>query len=152
MKFHRALPLLSCLMMSAAIAMNIYSWRDAAGKIHYSDAPPPDARDVRSLKSPAKGEATSAPTAKPRTAAEMEMDFRKRQNDAKDAGIKAAKEQEEAEQRRSMCQTLRSNLATLQSGVQVARTSEKGEREFIDDTQRAADIEKIRAQLEQACK
>lgn len=36
------LVLLTLMLVAAGAAAELYSWKDAAGKIHYSDQPPPD--------------------------------------------------------------------------------------------------------------
>lgn len=44
------LPMLALFAVGAAA--ELYSWKDAAGKIHYSDTPPPDSAGARKLTVP----------------------------------------------------------------------------------------------------
>ena len=86
-------------------------------------------------------------TAGPKSVAEQEADYKKRQIEAqkkaKEDTDKAAQEQ----QRLASCSGLRGNLAALESGQRIVRTDEKGERTSIDDTQRAADIAKAKQDM-----
>jgi hypothetical protein len=46
---------------------------------------------------------------------------------------------------------VKSNVAALQSGGRAARFNDKGEKVYIDDTQRAAEIQRQQAQAAQYC-
>lgn len=67
---------LTLAMVAGNAAAELYSWKDAAGKIHYSDTPPPGNADARKLAVPppntysggvpAKEKPRVAPSAAPR--------------------------------------------------------------------------------------
>jgi hypothetical protein len=42
-------------------------------------------------------------------------------------------------------------MRTLDSGVRIARTNEKGEREFLDDKARAQEVQRTRDALASEC-
>ena len=143
-----------CLLtITAALAGDIYSWRDAEGHVHYSDAPPAGSVDVQKRRTRISADTPdAASSAKPATLAEKDLEFRKRRAETADADAKAAKDKADAAQRQDDCKNMRNHIATLESGQRVARTNDKGEREFIDDSQRQADLERMRKQIEQGCK
>ncbi len=136
-------------------------WKDEAGHVVASDQPPPvDTPPSRILKSPRAGNpapaaAPSTDPAKaeaPRSTADKELDFRQRQKDAAEA---AKKNDEEAAKARAMqenCTVVRGNLAGLQAGGRAARVNERGEKTYLDDAQRQAEINRAQGQIAQYCK
>lgn len=143
----------------------IYEWRDAQGNRNYSDRPPAgvDAKPIRSIKTPARTQeaesvtpAASAPqvpasSSAPKTIAEQNLEFQKRQAEAAEAREKAEQERRAAEDKRLACEQTRSNLVALESGQRVRRFNAQGEQEFLDDASRAAEIERSRALLRANC-
>lgn len=166
---HRPLFLRSATLFAAlaAIALahpavaQIYSWKDKDGRVHYSDTPPASG-DVKLIgparRAPppaAEGEdsaAPAAPEATPQqTLAERELEFRQRRAAAAEAAAKAAEERERAEHRQRVCSESRGQLAALQGGQRMARFNEAGEREFLDDAARSAEIERLQQFLSREC-
>lgn len=145
----------SSLILMLAIALvpllaygQIYSWRDADGKVQYSNVPPANIKDVRKIKSaPPPGEGG---TASPNLA-EREMAFKKRQIDAAAASAKAEKDQAEAEERRKNCEQSKSYLRMLESGGRISSINEKNERVFLDDAARAAKTADARKAVSEWC-
>jgi hypothetical protein len=151
-------------------AQAAWQWKDANGRMVFSDKPPPaTVRPSDIIRQPAPMSAprpapvpasvdgaaaapagTAAPAAPP-TLAEREAEFRKRQAEQQ----KMAKEAEEKAQRdarlRENCQRARSYLGQLKSGERIATVSPSGERGFLDDAGRAAEIRKIEADLQKNC-
>ena len=151
----------------AALAQ-AYKWRDEKGGIVFSDTPPPpnipranilQVPKGKFAPAPASAAASGAPasgspsvSAKaeafvPKTTAEREADFKKRQLEAqkkaKEEGEKTAQDQ----QRSANCDALRQNLVALESGQRVARVDSKGERYFVDDEQRVKEVAKVRQDM-----
>jgi len=162
---------LACPLPAAAQ----WAWRDATGKMVYSDEPPPKsvpARDiVRQPAAPAvsrgravmdapaeaPAEAATAPagaTAAPRppTVADREIESRRRQQQVAEAEKKAADEEALRRQTAENCERLRAYQRALDGGFRVARVNAAGEKEILGDAQRAAEIERTRAQIEQNCR
>ena len=136
-----------------------YKWVDQNGKIQYGDTPPPGVK-ATPLKAPSSGPAAApAPASKdakdePKgalTPAQQDAEFRKRQKDAAKAQEKEAKSAEDTKAKRENCSNAQEQLRVLESGQRVARTDEKGERYFIDDEQRSADIARARKIVQQSC-
>ena len=71
---------------------------------------------------------------------------------AAEAAKKKAEEQKVAAARADNCKRARSAKADLDSGVRIARTNAKGEREVLDDAQRAAEQKRIAGIIQSDCK
>jgi hypothetical protein len=159
--------LLILLLMAIALAPVAhaqYKWRDANGRIVYSDLPPPAtvAPDAL-LKAPglrppserngipaAAGGAVSAPAAATSTA-DRELEFRKRRLERAESERKAAGDAAKARQVAAACEETRNELRTLESGMRMSRLNERGEREFVDDEQRAARLESAKKASREHC-
>ena len=156
-----------------------WKWRDARGQVHVSDLPPPREvpdKDVlqrpgapgvkaapgnatgttsgtASSNAPAPAPAASASPALPaKTAADPELEARKKRVEADAAAKGRADEAKLATQRAENCKNARSNLSTLESGQRIARNNEKGEREFVDDKTRADEIRRAREVITADCR
>jgi hypothetical protein len=139
----------------AALALaQQYKWVDQDGKVRYGDTPPPGVQAT-----PLKP-AVSAPAA-PRAAAKKdsgttelspEAAFRKRQQERQEKEEKAAKERTDAEAKRVNCERSQASLRSLQSGQRITTTNAAGERVFIDDEERAKEIERTQRAVNDWCK
>jgi hypothetical protein len=102
----------------------------------------------------AKPAADAKPAAKdnkPLTMAEKEADFQKRKKEQEEASAKAEKEAAAAKQKEQACRAARANIAAIESGQRIARPNAKGEREFLDDAGRAAELSRSRESASKAC-
>jgi hypothetical protein len=143
---------------TSAIAQQ-YKWVDQNGKTQYGDTPPPGVKATR-LRGPSGPAAPPASAASkdakgepkgPLTPAQQDAEFRKRQKEAEKAQEKEAKGADEAREKRENCANSQEQLRLLESGQRVSRTDAKGERYFIDDEQRAADVARARKNVQQWC-
>lgn len=139
-----------------------WKWRDKSGQMHISDLPPPGdvaEKDVLARPSTARrpapapeiasASAAPAPSGKP---AETELDAKvKRQEQEKQAQQKK-EEERVAAARAENCKRAQEYLRTLDSGVRITRTNEKGEREFLDDKQRADETQRARSIVNSDCR
>ena len=172
MKSARAL-FFALAMATSLTAAAQYQWIDKNGSRVYSDvAPPADIPAKNILKQP-RGSSLSAPVteapaqAAPAAAAasaatpasgpatagvDKALEEKKKQAEAAEAAKKKAEEQKLAQARAENCKRAREGKATLESGVRMARTNEKGEREVLDDTQRAAELKRINGIIQADCK
>lgn len=158
--------LLVCLLLAAPAAAQ-WAWRDENGRLVFSDRPPPAGVKAESIvrqpgapaaprpatidagdaKAGVKGETQSAP----KTIAEREMEFRKRQQERAEAERKQAEEQAQAARRAQECERARGYLRSLEEGHRIARTDAQGNREVLDDAQRAAEIQRMREVVARNC-
>lgn len=170
MKPHKLLLLtVACTWALGASAQ--WQWLDKDGRKVFSDRPPPQDIPEKSIlkqphgrpMAPAPVAAASAADTAPATAAkpaasaagsgkDKALEEKKAQAEAAEAAKKKAEEQKLAQARAENCKRAREGKATLDSGVRMARTNEKGEREVLDDTQRAAELKRINGIIQSDCK
>lgn len=170
-----AIALALCVALPASAQM--YKWVDANGKVQYSDKPPPGNIKTEKLRPPPPAPTPSAPAAGaagtggaagvgdakggapkdaaksgPRTAAEQEQAFRKRQAESAKAQEKQAQKDKDAGDRAENCKRARAALANLELGGRQSRIDEKGERVFLDEQQITQETAKARQEVAAACK
>jgi hypothetical protein len=158
--------LLVCLLLAAPAAAQ-WAWRDENGRLVFSDRPPPAGVKADSIvrqpgaqtapppapnvsgdaKAEVKGETKTAP----KTIADREMEFRKRQQERAEAEKKQAEEQAQAARKAQECERARGYLRSLEEGHRIARTDAQGNREVLDDAQRAAEIRRMRDVVARTC-
>ena len=144
----RAIALIALLLPFAAAAQ-VYTWKDANGKIHYSDQPPPD-QGAKSRVLPTDS-ADSPDAAAQKAIADKRLEANKDAKAKSEAAAKAAKEQAEDQQRQKDCERARLSAQGLESGQIRYRMGANGEREALDDSARAAEMENARRAMEAAC-
>ncbi|MDR1995949.1 MAG: DUF4124 domain-containing protein [Azonexus sp.] len=151
------LGIISTFALGAAHA-EIYQWKDASGRTVVSDTPPPgnaakEANVIGKQQPVVKGEvAGEKPAEAPKPVAEKDLDFKKRQQEARDKADKEAKEQKAEADRKENCERARGNLAAIESGYRVAAFDEKGERKILDEGQRKEEMDRYREIVTQSCK
>ena len=146
----------------------IYSWKDKDGKVHYGDTPPPtgEVNQIRGApaakpapapapESTGAPGATDTPTAqepsRPPTLAEREQAFRERRAAEAEARAKAAEEATRDAERERFCEQARNQLGALESGQRVSRFNAAGQREFLDDAARSAEVARLQQQVAEHC-
>jgi hypothetical protein len=123
------------------------------GKVEYARDCPPGTTEQR-VRAPGSAPAgTASPPPAQKSLAERDADFKKRQIEQQEAQQKDAKAAAEAQQRQSACNDARAYLKTLEEGVRVARVDPKtGERIYLEDSERATEMARARAQINDRCK
>lgn len=156
--------LIAGLALTPTVDAQVNKCIDANGRTVYSQAPCPantksssiSTKPVASASSgAADGKSDSKAAAKssgPKTAAELEQEFRKRRTEQSDAAKKEQEKLAEAKTREENCKSSRSQLANLESGARQARLDENGERAFLNDEQIAKEIERTRTAVQSWCK
>ena len=144
-----------------------YQWKDSAGRTIISDTPPPGAaKSTRTLggapqkasigneKTEAVGteKKTEKPADAEKTMAEKDLDFKKRQLEAKEKADKEAKEQKLAADKKENCERARRNLTAMEANHPIATFDEKGERQILDKTQREQEMARTRQIVADTCK
>ena len=162
-----------CLALSSALLIccgsvqaQTYQWKDASGKTIISDTPPPsNVQKKRSVGvqqpklttgTPASEmdesstEKEGSPAAQPSTPANMaekDLEFRKRQQEAKEKADKEAKEAAATRARRDNCDRARANYRMLQSDIPVI----VGDKD-MSQKQRQQEMERTRRIMQESCK
>lgn len=152
----------SLLVLAAALAAlpaiaapGVYKWREADGRIVYSDLPPRPGVPATLLSAPAGKAMTVAGT---RTAPDAAPDWVEQAKLARQKAIERAEAeqarltaQREAEERAKRCDEIRTSLRALDSGMRLSTVTERGEQIVMaveERTRRAADL---RRQLADDC-
>jgi hypothetical protein len=158
-----ALRRLFAAMLGVALAAPVlaqWAWKDDAGRTVYSDQPPPATVKKDQILRQPPGGAISAPSAggtrpatpaAPRTVAEQEQEFRKRQQERAEAEKKQAEQQAMNARKAQECERARGYVRLLEDGMRIARTDAQGNREYLDDTQRAAEMARAREVISANC-
>ena len=160
-----ALLALACSLPLAAAAQ--WQWLDNSGRKVFSDQPPPpDIAPNRILRTGRGAAATAiqqqaatqapaaaAPTANPPKSSgkDKELEAKKKEKEAADQAKKKADEDKIAAARAENCSRAKNAKATFDSGLRVVRTNDKGEREFMDEGQRAAEVRHLNDIIARDC-
>ena len=173
-----ALLALTCALPLAASAQ--WQWLDKDGHKVFSDqAPPGDIPPNRVLRAPAgrslpaagTGDApadTAAPAAAPSatpaavtaaaapalskpTGKDPLLEERRKQAVAAEAAKKKAEGEKLAAARADNCERAKLAKASFDSGVRIARMNAQGEREYLDDGQRAAEVKRLQEVIARDC-
>jgi hypothetical protein len=164
---------LSALSVCAAGAQaQVYKCIDASGKTTYLQSPcpsgakstaisrivppappPPAAGEGGTEKAgPAGSDGKAAKASGPKTAAELEQDFRKRKQEQEKDQEKEQQKLAEAKIREENCRNSRLQIMNLDSGARQLRLDDKGERSYLNDTQIEQEKANARKAVEQWCK
>jgi hypothetical protein len=143
-------------LAAAPVRAETYRWKDADGKVHYSDAPPPanakEETTVKTRKQAAPASTEKSETAKPKTYVEEEAAFRKRQVEKAEREADEKKKAAEAAEKKQNCELARAQLRALQAGDRATRTNAQGEREYLNDAQISQEIERAKKSADSWCK
>lgn len=157
----------SALWAGSLPALAQWAWRDAAGRMVYSDLPPPKTvpdKDVvrrpaaapRNLELPEATASAAKPAppaqARPPSTSDREIAARVQQQKLAEAQQKAADEEAQQAKLAENCERLRAYQRALEGGFRVARVNANGQQEVLDDTARAAERERTRSEIEQHCR
>ncbi|HEX5639214.1 MAG TPA: DUF4124 domain-containing protein [Burkholderiaceae bacterium] len=169
-----ALTIATVAVVYASGAAGQWAWKEDSGRIVYSDRPPPaNVKSTQILRQPSLAAPTPAPAPQaaapgaaatdgdrqtaapaasaPKSIAERDMEFRKRQQERADSERKAQEEQQKSAAKAAECERARGYLRSLDDGVRISRTDASGNREYLDDAQRAAESERTRKAIQQLC-
>jgi hypothetical protein len=159
-----ALVLALCMAALPAGAQTQWKWRAANGKVQYSDRPPPaevaekdilgrpaGARrpEVEEAPAAASGVAAAAPA---RKASDPALEAKRREAELAEKAKQKAEEERLEKQRAENCSRARSYAKSLQDGLRISRTNEKGENEILSEAQRAQEIARSQQVMASDCK
>jgi hypothetical protein len=141
-----------------------WKWKDSRGQVVVSDTPPPrdiPERDV--LQKPnlvvQRSAAQLTPTASAPAAetvakakVDPELEARRKKAEGEQGERQKAEEAKIAAQRADNCKRARAYAETLSSGIRLTRLNDKGEQEYLDDSQRSAEMQRARQGIESDCR
>lgn len=157
-------------------ALAQWQWIDKDGRKVYSDrSPPADIPEKNILKmprgargksvavtpvdDPAAAPAGAASAAATKTAAnapkltgkDAQLEAKKKQAEDEEAAKKQADQEKVAKAKAENCERAKKSLAGFQSGQRVPYTNAKGERDYMDDKARAAEVNRIQGIVASDC-
>src|SRR5690242_21188550 len=108
------------------------------GKVEYAAQCPTGTKQVDTgIRNAPAAPSAKGGAAQPKSLAEREAEFKKRQLEGAEAREKAEKKASESAQNQEACQQAKGNLQALQDGQRITKIDPKtGERMFIDDAER----------------
>jgi len=132
-------------------AQTMYKWVDEKGTTHFSQSPPPDEKtEKKASKVTPKVTPPANPSAyDPNAWKSKDTEARQRQISK---GEQDAVEAQDREKRQAQCDRARSRIAFLQNTNRIYRDNPDGTRTWMDESQRAAEIERAREYAEAACR
>lgn len=83
---------------------------------------------------------------------DKELEEKKKKAAQAELAKKKAEEEQLATARAENCARAKQAKATYDSGMRIARTNEKGEREMLDEAARAAESKRIQSVIDADCK
>ena len=154
--------LMGVLLAFNTVAMAQWQWVDATGRKVFSDTPPPASiPDKNVLKQPGGGRITipapaseTAPTAAPApqiATRDTELEAKKKQAEQAEEARKKADMERVAKGRADNCERARKAKITMESGVRLATTNAKGEREIMDDKAKATESQRLDGVIRDNC-
>jgi hypothetical protein len=161
-----ALVLALCMAALPVSAQTQWKWRAANGKVQYSDRPPPaevaekdilgrpaGARRPEVQEVPAAASAVAATVPTPaRRASDPALEAKRREAELAEKAKQKAEEERLEKQRAENCNRARSYAKSLQDGMRISRTNDKGESELLSDAQRAQEIARAQQVVGSDCK
>ena len=146
-----------------------WQWIDSSGRKVFSDRPPgvevpeknilkqPAARAKSNetqagLPPPATGPVAAPVAAKPGEGVDKGLMEKKKQADAAETAKRKADEERVAVAKAENCNRARQAKTGLDSGARISRINEKGEREFLDDSARAAESQRNQSIIDSDCR
>ena len=139
------------ILLAAAMAgwvltlhgQQIYKWVDDKGVTQYTTTPPPKG-NAQAIRTVPASQAPASPAAAAKTWQEQEIEYRARQVERAEAEHREKRAQQDAARRQAACAAAQHDLRNLKEQRPLYTHDEKGERQYLDDPQRASAERKVR--------
>lgn len=175
MQFKPALKNVALALATASFALSAFAqwqWIDKDGRKVFSDrSPPAEIKEKDILKRPGGSVAvavvseSAAPAAPALSASaavkggapklsgkDAQLEARKKQAEEEESAKKKAEDEKVVAVKADNCSQAKRYLTTLDSGVRIANTNAKGEREIMDDSKRAEEKKRAQGVADSSCK
>lgn len=139
------------LALPLASQAQMYSWKDASGKIHYGDRPPVEKQSQARKVQGAPSETGDVEAAR-KTSVERQFGEREKQAKTEEGAKKPAEDPAQAKIREDNCKRAKASLASLESGEARFSINDKGERVALDGSVREAELRRARKAADDWCK
>jgi Domain of unknown function (DUF4124) len=162
----RVQAMLVVLLLAASVGAEAqWKWRDANGRVQYSDLPPPANTPPQNiLQSPIRApmprvtaidppaSAASGVPASAASAVDPALEAKRKQAEQEEAAKQRAQEAQQALAKAQNCERAQTALRTLDSGQRISRVNPQGEREYLDDAARAREQDQARKSIAANCR
>jgi L-fucose mutarotase/ribose pyranase (RbsD/FucU family) len=145
-----------------------WQWVDSTGRKVFSDTPPPAGTPEKNIiKAPGSrvapapraavadtthSQATNTAAASPKPSGRDEqLEAKKKQAEEAEQAKRKAEADKVAKARAENCERAKRAKATLDTGIRIATTNAKGEREIMDDKSRAEEAKRMDATIRSDC-
>jgi hypothetical protein len=159
---HRLAVLSALWILAAGAHAQVYKCIDANGKTIYMQSSCPAGDKSKAISrtvppapaAPAAGGAAdkAGKSSGPKTAAELEQDFRTRRQEEEKQREKEDQKLADAKERENNCRNAKARVLSLDSGIRPWQMNEKGEPAFLDEAQIERESANARKAAEQWCK
>lgn len=172
---------LTAIALGAVFALSLatsahaqWKWKDKSGRVQYSDIPPPPSVSESDVLQRPTGATRQLPQIDPKSAqaaaasqaanaasvasaagvkpAEPELEAKRKKVADDEAAKKKAEEDKAKAARAENCSRAQAQVRALNDGMRMARVNAKGEREVLDDAQRAAEGRRAQEIMKSECK
>jgi hypothetical protein len=135
---------------TGALASDIYKWTDENGNIYYEDRPSgnPSEQLLQLSYNRTSAIAVQGWAQHQRDAANTR---REAKEEAAAADLTAAEERVAAKQKLAQCESYRAKLKTMVESRRIYRQNDSGEREYLDEAQRAEASAKAEELIKETC-
>jgi hypothetical protein len=144
----------AALLWAGAAAGQIVECVDAKGNKEYAQTcPPGTVKETRLMKSGGASSTGTGTAPAGKSLVERDTEFKKRSLERQEAEAKAAKEKTETQEADRNCNDALSQLRALQGGQRISRIDPNtGERTFLEDADRPAEIASAQKAVDSWCK
>ena len=140
------------LLATATVAAQVYKWVDKDGKVQYSDTPPPPSASKADPKKLNTGPvATPSAATAPKSLQERAKDADKRRSDDAEKAKKDEEAQKISKNNEERCKEAMRFKSDLDSGRPLYRNNDQGERTFMSEEERNAEIARVKSIMAEAC-
>ncbi len=161
--FTRHMVALCWLVCVSTPVLAQWVWREGGTTVHSDRPPPPNIPASQIIKQPAGSNVQMLPSAapanntapapnkdsKPKTAAELDAEFKERRNKKAEEDKKAAEDAQKKQQTTQECERARSYLKALQDGLRIRTGKDNA---MMEDAERQKELQRVQQQIGQSCK
>lgn len=146
----KLLVILAVALLPAAAQAQILKCIGAGGRVEFAAACPPG---TKAESTGIRNNPGAAPAGSQKSLAERDADFRKRRMEQQETAKKSEEKSRESADRKQNCESAQTYLRSLQSGQRILNNDPKtGERVFLEDADRPAEIARAQRAVDANCK
>ena len=134
------------ILLNSSTSAQVYQWKDKSGRTILSDSPPPPGSKPKLI------EVDRGGSNQQKSTADIEIEFRKRQQESQKLSEDEAKKNTAKAQQKIYCDDAKRQLSLLKSGERISTREINGERKFMEEDQRNKEITTTERYMNENCK